>query len=160
MFITFPHVTFTGDFSRDALILADDLQDLARYRIRSFREPLEQSVRRVVIPSIRKNFAVEGRPQWAPLAPSTVLARGASGPILDRTGRLKKVATQLNIWKYTRDSATIVGLDARVKYATYHQSGTSKMPARPFVMLQDEDEERIEQIFYEWLDGRIRRVRL
>lgn len=160
MFITFPRVTFSGEFARDALILANDLEDFSQYGIRSFREPLVKSVRSVVIPSIRKNFAVEGRPAWAPLAPATVLDRGASGPILDRTGRLKRVATQFNIWSYTRDSATITGLDSRVKYAKYHQGGTRKMPARPFVMLQNEDEEEIERIFYEWLDMRMRRSRL
>lgn len=169
MFIGFPQVGPTGDFTRDALILAGDLQDFAQYGIRSFREPLEMSVRQVVIPSIRKNFAAEGRPAWRPLALATVVDRaklqslgkiktGASGPILDRTGKLKKVATQLNIWSYTRESATITGIDSRVKYATYHQTGTRKMPARPFILLQDEDEERIEQIFYHWLDGRMRKV--
>lgn len=158
MYITFPQLSFSGDFAEDALILAGDLQDLAQYGIRSFREPLEKSVRTVIIPSIRNNFAAEGRPGWAPLAPATVLSRGASGPILNRTGRLLKVATQLNIWTYTRDSATITGIDSRVKYGKYHQAGTAKMPSRPFILLQDEDEEAIEQIFYVWLDQRIRRV--
>lgn len=159
MYITFPRVTFSGEFSRDALILAGELEDFATYGIRSFREPLTKSVREVVIPSIRKNFAAEGRPLWAPLAPATVIDRkGASGPILDRTGRLLKVATQFNIWSYTRDSATITGIDSRVKYGKYHQGGTRKMPARPFVVLQDEDEEQIERIFYVWLDARMRRV--
>lgn len=158
MFISFPSVTIDGDFSRDALILAGDLDALATYGIRSFREPLVKSVREVIIPSIRNNFAAEGRPAWAPLAPSTVLSRGASGPILNRSGRLLKVATQFNIWSYTRDSATITGIESRVKYAKYHQGGTRKMPARPFILLQDEDEEQIERIFYDWLDERIRRV--
>lgn len=158
MFITFPSVSFSGEFSRDALILANDLQSFAAYGIRSFREPLTKSVREVIIPSIRNNFAAEGRPSWEPLAPTTVLSRGASGPILNRTGRLLKVATQFNIWTYTRDSATITGIDSRVKYAGYHQGGTRKMPARPFVVLQDEDEEQIERIFAEWVDDRLRRV--
>lgn len=169
MYIGFPRVGPTGDFSRDALILAGDLQDFAQYGIRSFREPLTRSVRTVIIPSIRSNFAAEGRPPWEPLALATVEDRaklqslgkiktGASGPILNRTGRLLKVATQFNIWSYTRESATITGLDSRVKYATYHQTGTRKMPARPFVIIQDEDEEAIEQIFYHWLDGRMRKV--
>lgn len=159
MFITFPRVTFSGEFARDSLILANDLQNFASYGIRSFREPLTKSVREVVIPSIRNNFAAEGRPGWAPLAPSTVLSRqGASGPILNRTGRLLKVATQFNIWTYTKDSAQITGIDSRVKYGKYHQGGTRKMPARPFIVLQDEDEEQIERIFAEWVDDRMRRV--
>lgn len=158
MFITFPSVTYSGDFYRDAFIYANDLQDFAQYGIRSFREPLVKSVREVVIPSIRNNFAAQGRPTWEPLAPATVLARGASGPILNRTGKLLRVATQFNIWTYTRDSATITGIDSRVKYAKYHQGGTSKMPARPFVLLQEEDEYMIERIFSEWVDDRLRKV--
>lgn len=150
----------TGDFYRDAMILADDLDAFAQYGIRSFREPLTKSVRTVIIPSIRTNFVSEGRPAWRPLAPATVLDRGASGPILDRSGRLKKVATQFNIWSYTRDSATITGLDSRVKYAAYHQSGTRKMPQRAFVVFQDEDEVAIERIFYEFVDRRMRKSRL
>lgn len=150
----------TGDFYHDAMILANDLDEFASYGIKSFREPLTQSVRNVIIPSIRKNFEAEGRPAWRPLAPATVADRGASGPILDRKGRLKKVATQFNIWSYTRDSATITGLDSRVKYATFHQSGTRKMPQRAFVLIQDEDEDAIDRIFYTWLDGRMRKKRL
>lgn len=150
----------TGDFYEDAMILAHDLDQFASSGIKSFREPLTKSVREVVIPSIRKNFASEGRPHWRPLAPATVLSRGASGPILDRTGRLRKVATQFNIWSYSRDQATITGLDSRVEYAKYHQGGTQKMPQRPFVLFQDEDEQAIEEIFYTWLDMRMRRSRL
>lgn len=150
----------TGDFYEDAMILARDLDEFASYGIRSFREPLQQAVRTVIIPSIRTNFAAEGRPKWRPLAPATVLDRGASGPILDRTGRLKKVATQLNIWSYTKDQATITGIDSRVKYATYHQSGTRKMPQRAFVLFQEEDIDRIQQIFYEFVDRRMRKRRL
>lgn len=159
MFVSLPGGP-TGDFYRDAMILANDLDDFATYGIRSFREPLTKSVREVIIPSIRRNFASEGRPAWRPLAASTVLDRGASGPILNRTGRLLKVATQFNIWSYTRDSATITGIDGRVKYAKYHQGGTRKMPQRAFVLIQDEDEEEIEQIFYEFVDRRMRKSRL
>lgn len=150
----------TGDFYGDAMVLATDLDAFARYGIKSFREPLTKSVRTVIIPSIRTNFAAQGRPAWAPLAPATVLDRGASGPILDRKGRLLKVATQFNIWSYTKDSATITGLDSRVKYAKYHQSGTRKMPQRAFVLFQDEDEAAIERIFYEFVDRRMRKSRL
>jgi len=147
----------TGDFYRDAMILANDL-DTVGHGIKSFRDPLIKSVREVIIPSIRQNFVAEGRPQWAPLSPQTVRTRKASGPILDRTGRLLKVATQFNIWHYTKDSATITGLDSRVSYAKYHQGGTSKMPQRPFVLIQREDEVEVEEIFYEWVDERIRKL--
>lgn len=148
--VGFPSVGATGDFYRDAMILATDLDRLA-LSIRSFREPLRQSVREVVIPSIRKNFDVEGRPQWAALRQETVRKRGATGPILNEKGRLKRVAQQINIWEIGSHQATITGLDGRVKYAKYHQGGTTKMVSRPFLMFQEEDQDNIEDVFYRWL---------
>jgi len=58
----------------------------------------------VVMPSIKMNFAAQGRPDaWQRLAKSTVVSRmrkGFSrGPILVRTGLLRKVATSRMVWK-------------------------------------------------------------
>lgn len=139
----------TGDFYRDSMILANDLRSLG-LNIRSFREPLHYSVKHVMIPSIRQNFMQEGRPPWVPLSLTTVKIRGTAHPILQRSRTLIKVATQLNIWKIDRTSAVIDDIDRRVPYAKFHQGGTRKMPARPFAQITDEDQEEIENIFYEW----------
>lgn len=152
--VMFPQFDATGSFQRDSKLLATDL-DLAALSIKSLREPLTRSVKEVIIPSIRQNFDSEGRPGWEALAPSTVKRRGTAHPILDEKGNLKKRATQINIWTIDRDSAAITGLDSRVKYAGYHQAGTSKMPQRPFVMYQEEDERAIEEIFYEFIVSRL-----
>lgn len=151
--ISFPILEITGDFYRDSLILAGDLDRLA-LNIRSLREPLTRAVKEVIIPSIRANFSAEGRPSWAPLALDTIRIRGASGPILNRTGILLRTATQFNIWKIDMDSAVIVSLDSKVKYAKYHQSGTKNMPQREFIKYQEHDEIEIEAIFYSWLVDR------
>lgn len=152
--VMFPVFDATGSFYRDSLILANDADRAAR-SIQSLREPLTKSVKTVIIPSIRRNFDAEGRPPWLPLAESTVKRRGTAHPILNEKGALKKRATQFNIWTIDRDSAAITGLDSRVKYAGYHQSGTRNMPQRAFVMFQEEDEREIEEIFYEFYLARV-----
>lgn len=107
-------------------IVAKDVDRLG-LDIRSFRAPLAKIVREVMIPSIRTNFADQGRPKWAALADSTVAARkGASGPILNRTGLLARRARQFNIWSIGTTSATIRSLPADVFYGVYHQAGAER----------------------------------
>lgn len=156
--LSFPSFEISGNFPRDAFILAADLDRLG-FDIRSFKEPLTRSVRQVIIPSIRKNFESGGRPEWQQLAASTIATRIRQGygiwPPLTKTSNLKKKATAVGIWTIDRDSATMG--EPRIKYARYHQSGTSKMSQRAFAMIQDEDEEDIETIFRIWLEERIQR---
>lgn len=153
--------------------------------IRSFREPLKRAVKEVVIPSIKANFDAEGRPGWAQLSEQTVTRRGSAHPILRRSGRLRRVATQLNIWTIDREKALIADLPDSVWYGKVHQAGfgshdvqedfaypgghlgtpvsqglknlgeAGSIPPRPFVMLQPEDLNAIDQVFLDWLDERI-----
>lgn len=149
--------------------------------IRSFREPLEISIREVMRPSIRTNFDVGGRPKWAELAASTIAKRekkGTGTKTLVEKGTLRKIASQRNIWDVSSTVALVRGfaLLERVPYAGYQQTGTGKgmkaipmkdergrnifgvgdsMPARPYLFIQEEDIEKIEQIFLEWIEMRI-----
>ncbi|MET0466941.1 MAG: phage virion morphogenesis protein [Chitinophagaceae bacterium] len=148
--VSFPYVWPSGEFYRDSLILAGDISRFGE-NIRSMREPFNRAIREVIIPSIKKNFAVEGRPAWQGLEPSTVISRGSAHPILQRKRNLLRKATQINIWSVDKDSAAVTGLDTRVKYAKYHQGGTRNMPQRVFMILQDEDQDEIENIFQEWI---------
>lgn len=91
--------------------------------ISTFREPLRDSVKNVMIPSIRKNFNSGGRPQWAALAPRTVTNRGSAGPILIRSGRLRRGATSIGIWTITAAAATVKDLPDRIWYGKVHQAG-------------------------------------
>lgn len=156
--LSFPSFEIAGNFPRDAFILAADLDQLG-FDIRSYKEPLTRSVRQVIIPSIRKNFESGGRPEWQQLAASTMATRLREGygvwPPLTKAGNLKKKATAFGIWTINRDSATMQ--EPKIKYARYHQSGTSKMPQRAFAVIQDEDEEDVERIFQLWLEERIQR---
>jgi phage gpG-like protein len=199
-------------------IVAKDVNRLGM-DIRSFKDPLRDIVRQVMIPSIRKNFTSEGRPQWQQLAVSTIVARkGAAHPILKRTGTLAARATQLNIWSIGETTATIRSLPQDAFYGVYHQAGASRetgggvntntdammkmgvkesnallkrflpkaakelgpkatprqvkaraigmsmdagtwnLPARPFIMYQDEDITKMEFIFGLWMERRAKRV--
>ena len=162
-------------FTPSLAIIAGRLDKLG-LDIRSFKEPLRRSIKQVVIPSIRKNFASGGRPKWQALAPSTVDRKGSS-KILEDTGALKRVMGQINIWTITRSYAIITDLPDNVWYGKVHQAGLGKtvaiknvatkravanvaesggIPARPFVLLQKSDERAIESVFRHWLDERIR----
>lgn len=103
-------------------IVARDMDRLA-LDIENLKVPMTRSIQRVVIPSVRTNFAVGGRPHWEPLAPDTVKLRGTSGPILFRSGRLRDAATSLQIWDIGKTSATIRELPQDAWYGVVHQSG-------------------------------------
>ena len=106
--------------------------------IRSFRVPLERSIREVMIPSIRRNFDEGGRPAWEPLADATLLMRelhGFSGsdPLI-KTGTLRRVATHVNIWTVTPNFAVINDLPQKVWYGKVQQAGTGNTsPFTPVV---------------------------
>jgi phage gpG-like protein len=88
-----------------------------------------------------------GRTPWAPLAPSTIARKGARsgiiGPhstILVDTGRLFE---SLTIDDGTSDTVWITGdnfltFGTSVPYSIFHETGTSRMPARPAVGVNDE----------------------
>jgi phage gpG-like protein len=176
-------------------ILARDVDKLS-LDIRSFKEPLTRAVREVVVPSIKQNFAAEGRPDgWEPLTPETLERKQSAGfggkPILERTGALRRAATSMGIWTITTTSATVKDLPSNVFYGAVHQGGTTihnridalvsmgatglaqqqmslvkgkprfapdeQIPARPFIMFQDEDIPKVEEVFSKWLDERILR---
>jgi phage gpG-like protein len=91
--------------------------------IRSFREPLRRSVKQVMAPSIRMNFDVGGRPPWEPLQQNTINRKKGNASILIRTGALRRVAGQLNIWTITNNMALVADLPQSVWYGKVHQAG-------------------------------------
>lgn len=154
---------FDIDISPSPTVFITEMELLGN-EIRSFREPLKRVVQKVMAPSFRENFESEGRPSWAPLAALTLAkkaAKGAPPDILVESGKLKKVAGQLNIWKIEGgygggNAEAYVSQFPGAEYGQYHQSGTSKMPARPFAVFQEDDIDQIEQVFNDWLGERLR----
>jgi len=140
------HPSMTSMAARTALFAAD---------IRSFREPLNRSVREVMIPSIQENFDAEGRPPWQELAEGTISQRGAAHPILQRSGALRRAAIALARWAIDSESAVYIASSGPVAYAAIHQFGGGDIPARPFVGMQPEDEEKIDRVFSTWIGERL-----
>lgn len=148
----FPKITFDPKFFRDIGAVQAAIELLER-DLNDFREPLQISLELVIIPSIRKNFQVGGRPKWQPLSEPYRSYR-LPRPILVQTGALRAAATTIANWRVDHDSAEMIGVDS-APYAGYHQTGTRIMPARPFAMYQPEDVDQIAQIFEIWVDGLI-----
>lgn len=97
----------------------------------------------VMMKSIDDNFKASGRPaRWRRLSKNTLkqkLKQRYSPLALIRTGQLR------------RSIATAVGgrfmqIGTSVKYAKYHQTGTSNIPRRTFLVFQKEDIDQINQI--------------
>jgi phage gpG-like protein len=137
------------DFDWDPLptIVAAEYDTLGGL-VKSFEEPLKRSVREVMAPSLGTNFNVGGRPSWQPLANTTVLIKGG-GRTLIRTGALAGSAADPSIWDISSDQAAINSVPQ--DYGLMHQTGTRRMPAREWAVIQDEDAVKVEEVFDEWL---------
>jgi phage gpG-like protein len=122
--LRFDRVLYAGWMLNPSIgLVAKDIERLG-IDIRSFRVPLSRAVSEVMTRSIRRNFDVGGRPDpWAPLADYTVEVRGTSEPILVRSGRLRRIASQFNIWTITQTSASIRSLPESIWYGNIHQAG-------------------------------------
>ena len=90
--------------------------------------------RSIAIPIIKNKlrdiFLQEG-PGWAPLAQSTERSRRYPGlPILEQTGALQASLVDHPIVQVSGDKL-LYGTNN--PYAPFHERGTSRMPARPFL---------------------------
>lgn len=97
----------------------------------------------VVAAAIERNFDEEGRPvRWAPLSARYAAWKarrfGAGLRILERSGALRRsISTRL-------EGGALVASTA-VPYAAFHQYGTRRLPARPFLTLTETDKEEVAQ---------------
>lgn len=97
----------------------------------------------LVAAALERNFEEEGRPvRWTPLSPRYAAAKarrfGAGLRILQRTGALRRSIT-------TRLEASALVASAHAPYAALHQSGTRRLPARPFLVLTESDKKGLAQ---------------
>lgn len=135
----------------------------------NMRTPLTTAIKTVLIPSIRENFMSSGRPdRWEPLADATIEKRqrtGTGNTILMETGRLMEGATQFARWDVGTNEAHISNWNQDIAMkAAVHQGGavatgrtrTADIPARPFLLIQAEDSDKIEEIFLTWMELRAR----
>jgi phage gpG-like protein len=151
---------FHAEFLPPISVIAGQF-DMLGLDIRSFREPLKRSIQKVIAPSFAQNFQVGGRPEaWQPLSAGTIANKEAAGSayapeqILMRSGLLFKTMQQLNIWTLTSTSASIVELPDKIAYGEAHQFGLGFNPVREFAVLQEEDMDKIDEIFADWMEER------
>ena len=156
-------------------LLAGQLKQFAG-EVKSFRPILEEIRNEVVIPAIRENFATESGAgeTWAKLAPDTEFMpyraeRGAGdNPILDVTGKLKRVAAQKNIWLFDGQAGTMfVKQLPGAEYGEIQQQGgpnyglkgdLSNIPPRPFIIINQQHVEKAEEIFSNWVSEKFNKV--
>lgn len=147
------------------VILVRDFDNLAA-RVKSYREPLNRAIRQVMIPGIKERFDSEGGDVggWEQLTFTTIDIRErdgyAAGPILDRSGIMRRRAVQVNMWTVTQEEAFYSGTPTY--YAKYHQkegggdSFDMGAPARPFLAMTAAHMDDIEEIFFDWIEERCR----
>jgi phage gpG-like protein len=69
--------------------------------------------------------------------------------------------SQQNIWTVTDEHAVIENLPSHSWYGIIHQGGNRKtvtIPARPFALIQAEDQDKIVEVFDRWLAERAARA--
>jgi len=153
----------------DARSLKEHMQAAAK-ATRNLR-PAMRDIGEHMLRSVQRNFDAEGRPvRWQPLAASTLMrkvggkrrstkkrgglrsaaARRLRGnKILTATGRLRRSISY-------RASARQVLIGTNVIYAATHQFGRGRIPARPFLLVQDEDKQKARSILLEHVAGNFR----
>jgi phage gpG-like protein len=175
---------FESSFIPPLALVAERIATLGA-KVSSFDEPLRRAVKEVVIPSIQTNFAVGGRSSWPPHAEGTIdiaSNMGISlGSVLVRTGALRDAMGSEDSWAFDATSASLTMPD-NVWYGAVQQGGfdgkaggksakghsfqwiaknasqdmpVSQIPARPFAVLQPDDESKVQDIFMEWLGEKI-----
>lgn len=114
--------------------------------------PVLKPAGEVMKTSVAENFEGGGRPKWQPLAATTIKRKGHSRPLIWK-GFLKNVTL-----KVTKDAAILGTQPNTSAYAARQQfgwpGGKVKTPARPFLVLQQEDKREI----LEMLDRHIKKA--
>jgi phage gpG-like protein len=143
--------------------------------LESFEQPLKESGV-YMYQSIGKNFDAQGRPsKWKGHHWLTKKIRG-SGQILADSGRLKQSVTSRGAGsKYElSDRKLVIGSNVKANNSNrlladimqnglpagvnkvFGNPGKNGIPARPFLMIHDEDAEMIERIFKDYVEGLFR----
>jgi phage gpG-like protein len=166
--ISMGNKNFSVEFRPSPFMMAAGFDTLGA-NVKSYKEPLTRAIKKVMIPSIRKTFETEGRGDWTPLQQHTIENRQwegyPAGPILQRSGALMRVAGQFNIWTVNGPAgeAYIASVPSKVWYGAIHQGGIGEdafsagsIVARPWAVMYPEDMADIEEIFFEWIEERVR----
>ena len=125
----------------DLLISYDDagfkrFLDAQRTKIRDFKEPLSRFGEFIVNTHIPYQYHAQGAPSpWPELSPKYAMWKAINYPgmpLLVLTGAMHRGF-------YHRATKFSLNIENVKAYAKYHQTGTSKMPARKWLQLKDND---------------------
>ena len=142
------------DVTHDIPALNEHLTDL-RQRLNGDLTPLMQAIGSVLEGSTRGRFADKQSPNgvaWAVLMPSTVKAKNGRSNILVDSGDLIR-----SITFHASSDSVLIGTDR--PYGKYHQTGTkkadgsTKMVARPWLGLSQQDQFDINDLIVGYLAG-------
>lgn len=115
-------------YSLDEKKFANDLSEI----FEEVKTPVEKAMAVRFEDAVRANFGFIGfeRPnEWADLSPEYARRVGRTVATLEVTGAMKaQLRSEENVVKITNDVVT---------YATFHESGTSKMPKRALFPMED-----------------------
>ena len=135
-------VTIAGDAAQQIAALLTRLQN---------KQPILKAAGRIVQQSIKRNFVAQGRPTkwrgWSQKHPPSKKRGGRSAKLLRDTNILMNSFTSgdPNAEYELKESELDVGTN--VEYAKYHD------PTRPFMLVQDEDVEDIEEFIQDYYIG-------
>jgi phage virion morphogenesis protein len=122
--------------------------------------PARQQIGNDLVVAFQKNFDAEGRPEkWKPLKESTMVRKlrrfkgtyTKKGKLSAKGKRIQKGSKILMDSSRLRNSIVYqvltngVQIGTNVVYAATHQFGRDAIPARPFLVIQEEDEIRMAQ---------------
>lgn len=126
----------------------------ARRLMKDFKPWLKQAAL-MAIESVQTNFDQGGRPRWVELAAETIRKRGPGEPLRDEGILAASVSSPkeheggvFEIDNFSVETGT------NLKYAGPQHHGTrdGHIPPRPFMFLQELDEDRIETLLVGFLD--------
>lgn len=131
----------------DEFAISDILDDIASIINSAIKRNLDEGA--TYNPSFKgQELFGAGSKEWEPLAESTKKSyeRSELGitKLLNRTGNLRT-----NIETGVKGNKIYIASNA--PYSRFHQFGTSSIPARPFIVLTQEDMEEIYQVILESL---------
>ena len=133
-------------------MFSDDADRTLAARIRDLT-PAMGRAEAILHAAVSRNFEREsaGDDPWAALAPSTIEGRVRAGyppgPILQRTHALASSISG----GHGKDFAEV---GTGVEYGQYHQTGTRKMPARPFLIATERDLDLIGEAIADYIAGK------
>jgi phage virion morphogenesis protein len=126
--------------------------------LRSFAAPL-RTCALYLNSAARQRFDQGASPDgvpWAALIRPSKRRGGASAKPLRDTGILMASLTSRATGHIEEITDTALEWGTNVSYAAFHQHGTARMVARPFLGVTPKDEERMATIILDWAEKRLK----